>query len=184
MLDAVGSLLSGGRATHQIDGTVWAAGQVSQVFIAIDVQGSRSSGLEGIEGIVRDLHAAQPAGPSFSPTLCCAPLPAHNISCWHTVETLVQSEHQGKGCTEQEWQTTRQEAWQLTQLSGTQSSNFGDLHNIMHILCLLRRMHRVRAGVVGQFVIRCTVGARQYLGTVVGPYASLAHTHIIFIMIQ
>ena len=138
MLDAVGSLLSGGRATHQIDGTVWAAGQVSQVFIAIDVRGgSSSSGLEGIERIVRDLHTAQPAGLSFFTALCCARLPAH-YSSWHGAETFIQSERQAKGCTEQEWQTPRREAWQSTQSCGTQFSNFGDLHKIL-LRCT--RMH-------------------------------------------
>ena len=92
VLDAVASLLSGGRATHDIDGTVWAAGQVSQVFIAIEP--STAQGLEGLDAIVADLHSAQPAvrAPGQGMYKARAESEAHGVAVdaalWETIQGL------------------------------------------------------------------------------------------------
>ena len=92
VLDAVASLLSGGRATHDIDGTVWAAGQVSQVFIAIEP--STAQGLEGLDAIVADLHSAQPSvrAPGEGMYKARAESEAHGVAVdaalWETIQGL------------------------------------------------------------------------------------------------
>jgi 3-dehydro-L-gulonate 2-dehydrogenase len=56
-LDAIAVGLSGGNATHQISPAVWAAGAVSQVFIAIDPHYQRppGPGPSSLEAVLADL---------------------------------------------------------------------------------------------------------------------------------
>ena len=58
MLDVAASLLSQGKATHEVDGSIWAAGQVSQVFVAIDPArvGVDFSTRDYVREVVEDLH--------------------------------------------------------------------------------------------------------------------------------
>jgi 3-dehydro-L-gulonate 2-dehydrogenase len=69
VLDLLGTMLSGGRGTHELEADPLAETGLSQVFVAVDVSsvGARAEIEQVAEGCIAALHAAEPSVPGKRP---------------------------------------------------------------------------------------------------------------------